>query len=248
MMLRLNSFSTEAMALNARADANQFWPDIHFYDRAAASLGSLLKIDSCVRFCPVDERRYLCTNYWLDQQILAFFNQYPKGLGIECGAGLSTRFHRLSEQHEWPQFSWIDMDTSENIALKSLAMPVIDNYQFIADDCSIDQLMRSAECSEYLPVVIVVDGLTRNIKMKWLRSLVLRLQARNCSSAPIALIGVTKQARWWNEIFLKMLGHSAVASLRAMSNELGGDLHSLKYFGKSMQCKKEVLVGFSVCF
>lgn len=54
---------TGLMALNMRADADRFWPDMHFYDRAENTLKKLLDIDTCVRFCPVDERRYLRANH-----------------------------------------------------------------------------------------------------------------------------------------------------------------------------------------
>lgn len=135
---------------------------MHFCDRAANTLTGLLDIDACLRFCPLDERRYLRANHWLDQQCLAFFNQYPKGLEIEFGAGLSTRFHRLSEQHEWPQFSWLDIDSEERIALKSAAMPVIDNYRLINSDRSTAELVASIQWNKTTPLVIVIDGLSHS--------------------------------------------------------------------------------------
>jgi O-methyltransferase involved in polyketide biosynthesis len=176
--------STEMMALNARADAVQFWPEMYFYDRAAIVLSRLLNIDAGVRFCPLDERRYLRANHWLDQRCLAFFNQHPKGLGVECGAGLSTRFHRLSERHDWPQFSWVDIDSEESIALKSKVMPAIDNYRLIASDQQVEELVNAIYWDRSTPLMIVIDGLSHEVDAEWLKSLMQILLTQRCGNTP----------------------------------------------------------------
>lgn len=76
----------ELMALNARADARRFWPEVHFYDRAASVLTDLLHVDTRVRFTPKEERRYLVANQWLDQRCLVFFEQFPITISTLCAA------------------------------------------------------------------------------------------------------------------------------------------------------------------
>jgi len=240
--------STEMMALNARADAIQFWPEMYFYDRAAIVLARLLNIDAHVRFCPSDERRYLRANHWLDQRCLAFFNEHPKGQGIECGAGLSTRFHRLSEQHEWPQFSWVDIDSEESIALKSKAMPVIDNYRLITSNHNIEELVSVIEWDRSTPLMIVIDGLSHGVDAGWLKSLLQHLLTLRYTQAPIHLCVVLEASPRWYEKILSRIGLPILGRWESVFSNLSGDIHSIKYFGKNTQRQKEMVMGLALKF
>lgn len=240
--------STELMALNARADAGQCWPEMYFYDRAAVVLTRLLNIDARVRFCPLDERRYLRANHWLDQRCLAFFNVHPKGLGIECGAGLSTRFHRLSERHEWPQFSWVDIDSEESIALKSKAMPVIDNYRLITSDHNLEELVSAIQWDSSTPLMIIIDGLAHGVGAEWLKSLLQILLAQRCEKTSIHLCVVIEASPAWYEKILSRIGFPLLGRWQSAFADLGGDIHRIKYFGKNTQCKKEMVMGLALQF
>lgn len=240
--------NTEMMALNARADAIQFWPEMYFYDRAAIVLARLLNVDAHVRFCPLDEHRYLLANHWLDQRCLAFFNAHPKGLGIECGAGLSTRFHRLSEQHEWPQFSWKDIDNEKNIALKSKAMPVIDNYCLIASDRRAEDLVSAIQWDKLTPLMIVIDGLSHGVDAEWLKSLMQILLLQRYEKTPMHLCVVLEASPRWYEKILSHIGFSILGRWQSTFAELGGDVHCIKYFGKNTQRKKEMVMGLALRF
>jgi len=239
---------TELMALNARANAERFWPEMHFCDRAANALTGLLNTDARVRFCPLDERRYLRANYWVDQQCLAFFNQYPKGMGIECGAGLSTRFHRLSEQHEWPQFSWIDIDSEVSLAPKSTAMPKIDNYRLVASDSSIEELVTTIQWNKTTPLMIVIDGLSHSVDVKWLKSLLSALLAARHDKISISLVIVLEKSSRWYEKILRLVGLSIFGKWKSLADDLGGDISYIKYFGKNIQGRSEMVSGFSLNF
>ena len=127
-------------ALSARAYAQQSWPDLGFHDHAAWLLAKLLGVNARLRNEPAWERSCVLRSQWFDRRCHAFFKRHPQGMCIDLGAGLSTRFHRLSAAHDWPRFSWVDVDLPEIIALKKKAMPRIDNYQMISadivkDDC-----------------------------------------------------------------------------------------------------------------
>lgn len=240
--------NTEMMALNARADAGRIWPEIHFYDRAAAALTRLLNIDTRVRFCPPDERRYLRANHWLDQRCLSFFNQFPKGLGIECGAGLSTRFHRLSERHEWPQFSWVDIDTEESIVLKSKAMPVIDNYQLVASNHTSKALVEVIGWDKSTPLMIVIDGFSHAVDIIWLKSLLQVLLAGRVEGTPICLCVVREASLRWYEKVFSLIGLPVIGRWQLTFAGLGGEIGYIKYFGKNTQCRKEMVVGLALNF
>ncbi len=211
-------------------------------------LTRLLKIDARVRFCPLDERRYLRANHWLDQRCLAFFNEHPKSLGVECGAGLSTRFHRLSEQHEWPQFSWVDIDSEESIALKSKAMPVIDNYRLITSDHRVGELVSVIRWDKTTPLMIVIDGLSHGVDVEWLKSLLQILLVQRCEKTPIRLFVVLEASPRWYEKILSRIGLPILGRWQSVFSSLGGDIHSIKYFGKNTQRKKEMVMGLSLQF
>lgn len=240
--------SNEMMALNARADAGRAWPDIHFYDRAARTLTRLLDIDARVRFAPVDERRYLQANHWLDQRCLAFFNQFPKGLGIECGAGLSTRFHRLSERHEWPQFSWVDIDTEERMLLKSSAMPAIDNYQLLVNNHAGDKVVNEIRWDKTTPLMIVADGFSYPLDKAWLDSLVQSLLNARSADTPICAYVVLEATSRWYERLLRAIGLAAFGHWHATLTALGGEVDHINYFGKSTHSKQGVILGVALHF
>jgi len=240
--------STEMMALNARADAGQCWPEMYFYDRAAIVLTRLLNIDAGVRFCPLDERRYLRANHWLDQRCLTFFNQFPKALGIECGAGLSTRFHRLSEQHEWPQFSWVDIDSEESIVLKAQAMPVIDNYRLVMSNHTAEKLVSEINWDKTTPLMMVVDGLSQGVDTEWLKALMQALLTVRREKAPISLFVILEAAPRWYEKLLAVIGLPILGHWQLAFSSLGGDISSIKYFGKNTQHRKDRVMGLALNF
>lgn len=236
---------TELMALNARADARRFWPDIHFCDRAAGILTDLLHVDSKVRFNPADERRYLVANQWLDQQCLAFFEQFPKGVGIECGAGLSTRFHRLCEQHEWPQFYWVDIDSEEKITLKSHAMPVIDNCRLVSSKGLVDGPGMGSLWNGLVPLIVVIDGLSCTMDMRWIEQFLHGLHVLRLGNTPIQLHVVYKVKTRWYEAIRQWLGLPPIASWQSVFTPWEPDISSIHYFDKATKLGNKCVVGLS---
>lgn len=240
--------SSELMALNARADAGRFWPEIHFYDRAATTLTRLLDIDARVRFCPLDERRYLRANHWLDRCCLTFFSQYPTGVGIECGAGLSTRFHRLSEQHEWPQFSWVDIDSEESMVLKSRAMPLIDNYRLISTTDTAENLVDTIHWNKSTPLVLVIDGLSHRVNAEHIKQLLQAILASKYELTPVCLFAAFEASTPWYKKIMGALGLPVLAPYQRLFSGLGGSVSHLKYFGRNIQSRKEMVMGLGLYF
>jgi hypothetical protein len=77
-----------------------------------------------------DEKKRLQASQscWLDRECLNFFQQYPEALVIECGAGYSSRFHRLSSALDWPRFRWLVADEETIIEKIQSVFPIIDNF------------------------------------------------------------------------------------------------------------------------
>ncbi|WP_158304055.1 class I SAM-dependent methyltransferase [Cellvibrio japonicus] len=220
-------------ALNARAVAPLFWPDVGFYDRAASRLAALLNVDGAIRFNPLMERSYLRANRWIDFHCLAFFAHYPKAMAVELGAGLSTRFHRLSEQHEWPQFSWVDVDAPDIVQLKMDAMPLIDNYQLISNTASPQAVVNTCGWQGTTPLLVSIDGISREQDHKACLALLQELLRLRQPGVEIALLlaGQIHERRsgyksWWR--FWKR--QSGMINWPQVIAGLGGEIKQLETF------------------
>lgn len=231
--------SIEFMALNARADASRYWPHIHFYDRAAARLGILLNIDRRLRFNPSYEQRYLRASQWLDQQCLKVFQKHPTTVGVELGAGFSTRFHRLSECHEWPRFSWVDIDNEELIRIKSSAMPRIDNYFLVANHETVADVVVNICKRNEGPLTVVVDGLSHALDAEKLNRFIGGLRSATSRKIPVVLFIVFKSNLPWYKKLLQRVDLPA-NFLDSQLTELDGELINLEFFGKSSRCESVI--------
>lgn len=211
--------NTDYCALNARAVAPLFWPAVGFSDRAASRLVTLLNIDGEQRFNPQLERAYLQASRWLDTQCMDFFAQHPKALAIELGAGLSTRFHRLSEQHEWPQFSWVDIDRSDIIRAKTTAMPQIDNYHLLASEQAANELLAHSGWQGTQPLVVIIDSLLQpDSDANWRDLLDALLTARAATTPVLLLIAHSSKtysrfSRGWQWLAHLLLGSRSAPSV-----------------------------------
>lgn len=107
---------------------------LHFVDRSA--LFVLEKLGVSIKTQPdlSHAQNVLPRCAWIDKQLNNFFNTYPQGEGIEVDGGLSTRFHRLSEQLDWPRFSWCTINSHDVNDCLHFVFPVLDNYRSIGSN------------------------------------------------------------------------------------------------------------------
>lgn len=105
-----------------------------FRDRAAKfvleRLGLLASREMDGPNCQSCRGHILCSK-WIDNQLVNFFQRNPRAQGIEVGGGLSTRFHRISDQLDWPQFSWQCINQPEIDDCVNYVFPQIENYRCI---------------------------------------------------------------------------------------------------------------------
>lgn len=145
-------------ALSARAYEQQSWPELGFHDHAARLLARLLGVNTPIYNDPQWERSCLVRSQWFDARCHQFFKSHPQGMCIDLGAGLSTRFHRLSEADDWPRFSWVDVDLPKITAIKAQAIPKIDNYRLIAADIVRDDWLAIIGWHPYTPLIITLES------------------------------------------------------------------------------------------
>jgi|GEM_PF-3441743 len=94
---------------------------------------------------------------WIDKQILTLLKQHPKAVGFEINAGLSTRFHRLSEQLDWPQFSWVGIDTPEITQHKNTIFPKDDNLFTYLNQTPLTHWHHALHQHKNKPVIILIE-------------------------------------------------------------------------------------------
>lgn len=190
-------------ALSARAYAQQSWPELGFHDRAARLLARLLGINTPVRNDPLWERGCLVRSQWFDARCRRFFTLHPQGMCIDLGAGLSTRFHRLSEADDWPRFSWVDVDLPDITAIKSKAIPKIDNYQLIAANIVQDDWLAASGWHPNTPLIITLESVLSDMSLSEIYA-VFAIIAKHCTAASQieVVFDYPNPARKWYEFFM----------------------------------------------
>ncbi len=95
---------------------------------------------------------------WIDDQLLAFLQRYPDAQVVELNAGLSTRFHRISNACDWPRFSWVAGDTTDVIDIVRHVFPTLDHHaRVVFDGAGVDWLDAMPGKSGK-PLMIIDDG------------------------------------------------------------------------------------------
>lgn len=186
-------------ALSARAYAQQSWPAMGFHDHAAWALAKLLGIIKPLKNDPLWEQHYLKSSQWFDQRCHAFFIKYPQAMCIDLGAGLSTRFHRLSEAADWPQFSWVDVDLPEVIHLKNKAIPKIDNYRLLPANIAQDDWLAASGWHPHTPLIITLESVLIDLDINDIYRL-FTVIAKHCTAAStieIVFDYAAPQKRWY---------------------------------------------------
>ena len=103
-----------------------------FNDRAATSIIERLGIEPTTPVeCAQGAELKLRQAQWLDERVSSFFESFSKGQGIEVNSGLSTRFHRLCDLSDWPQFSWQMINCDNVDECLHNVLPELDNFRSV---------------------------------------------------------------------------------------------------------------------
>ena len=190
--------------LCARAHAQREWPGIGFSDQSAMLLAHLLGINLKQRLPPIDERHLIERCQWFDERCRDFFWRHPHALCIELGAGLSTRFHRLSDTADWPRFQWVDVDLPHITASKAGVLPPIDNYRLVGADIMQDDWLSLSGWKPGQPLLILMEGVAPEIEGELILQLICRLRQRAGSAQELELVFDDRNPNTWR-LWLKAL-------------------------------------------
>lgn len=106
-------------------------------DKSALHVLEKLGISTQYNLSLLQQQKVLARCQWIDQQLLSYFQESPKTECIEVNGGLSTRFHRLSEKSDWPQFSWCAINPHDINDCLQYVFPKTDNYRSLGDNNSL---------------------------------------------------------------------------------------------------------------
>ena len=96
---------------------------------------------------------------WIDSQIQNYLTENPNTIGVELGAGVNTRFHRLSARLEWPTFRWADINTPRDHAFSQSLLPITDNYRQIGCDIWNEDWLYRTSWVKGCPLLVVIENL-----------------------------------------------------------------------------------------
>ncbi|HEY0892592.1 MAG TPA: hypothetical protein VGE32_05995 [Cellvibrio sp.] len=142
----------------------------------------------------------------------------------------------------------MDIDSEESIALKFKAMPVIDNYRLIASDGQLKEVVGAIQWDGSTPLMIIIDGLSHGVDVEWFNSFLQMLLMQRCGGKPIRLFAVLEASPTWYEKILGRVGLPILGRWQSAFSNLGGDIYSIKYFGKNTQRNKEMVTGLALSF
>ncbi len=192
-MVTPNQAEDLLLPLLVRAHAFRAWPQTGFVDQAAEYLVRKLDLDQrdwyMGRSFPAQHRLALERCQWIDNEVLEFLEAYPYAIGIELGAGLSTRFQRLSARTDWPRFAWADVDSADVIDCADLIFPRTDNYRLVACDVVRDDWLQKTGWQSGRPLIVIMETLPDAASLDNMKNILSPLiNAIGNKSAPIHLV------------------------------------------------------------
>lgn len=113
---------------------------------------------------------------WIDERVMEFVSQFPTALCIEINGGLSTRFHRISDHMDWPQFSWLAVNTPDVDAWLRQVFPRTDNFRNIAGAAPLASWHEPLDLGQAPRVLVIVGEQRALMDARDLRILCVNLQ------------------------------------------------------------------------
>lgn len=191
-MVTPNQAENLLLPLVMRGHAVNFWQQTGFVDQAAEYLVRKLDLAKPAwqgNQFPARLHLELERCKWIDGQVLNFLARHPHALGVELGAGLSTRFQRLSAKIEWPRFSWVDLDSQDVIDCADLIFPATDNYRLVACDSWREDWLAKTRWRPGVPLIVLLETLAQPEEVSVLEHMLAPLiEAAARSSEPVHLI------------------------------------------------------------
>lgn len=181
-----------------RACAQSSAPGLGFVDRAAEQLIARVGVagipPQTLRSCQSQLQR----TAWVDGQVLSCLAHYPDSLGLELGAGLNTRFHRLSAKLGWPRFGWMDFNSIEVATIAWQQLPPTDNYQFIGCDPCLDNWFTYVSAHQRRPLIVVIERQSAYVDEIDFKRLFKNLFYFSCENhSPVFVVVATALHKGW---------------------------------------------------
>lgn len=174
---------TLLIPLVARARAREHFGHLGFVDPDAERI--LARLDADVRAFardPFTQRVVIVRARALDAIARRFFMRHPEGLGVSLGAGLCTRFTRISPRGG----AWVDVDLPEVIALKRQLVEETSRYRLVAKSLLDPDWSEAIGWEPGRPILLVSEGVLLYLPPEGVRAFITGAAERFTSGGAIA--------------------------------------------------------------
>jgi O-methyltransferase involved in polyketide biosynthesis len=128
----------------------------------------------------------------IDQWVQNYLNYYPDGIVVEIGAGLSTRFERLTNTSG----HWFELDSLAALQLRRQFFLESDRRQFI--EISITEMdwdwVARVKSASIAPPLFIAEGLLMHLEIKQVQNILSNLANKFYGSM---LLFDAAASRWW---------------------------------------------------
>ncbi|WP_020208342.1 hypothetical protein [Gilvimarinus chinensis] len=226
--------------LYSHAIADTRWPEIGLRDLAANELWQLC-YQQCPQYCPRANVECVQHSAWFDARCQELLRRNSNTRFISIGAGLNTRFHRLSQSSDWPRFSWWDLEQAEYSNCKRGLLPAVDNYQL--QEYQPDHLaaqLRTIICSADTPVAVLMERPALHFNRAQWDALTLSLQALAVDiEINVMFDYVTALSQAWSRAAKSRAGYARVRFTLA-AKPTGGGLAKAQLLERSCLSRGEL--------
>ncbi|KPK89850.1 MAG: hypothetical protein AMJ88_16995 [Anaerolineae bacterium SM23_ 63] len=147
-------------------------PDSLFSDEKSREILEHIDYDFSQLKIPVGTRLTVCIRAKkIDDYVMDFLADNPKGLVLHLGCGLDSRYNRVDNG----DIEWYDLDMQEVIDLRKNFFEETDRYHMIASSVT-DLRWLETIPSQGRAVMVIAEGLMMYLTEEEVRSLILKLK------------------------------------------------------------------------
>jgi O-methyltransferase involved in polyketide biosynthesis len=140
-------------------------PDGILHDPKSVELQTLIEFDTTDINWPYYQLQIAIRTEIIDEITLGFISRNPQGFVVNLGAGLDTRFHRLSSG----KIRWYEIDLPEVIEFRKKFFTEHQYYRFIP--ASVPELKWMDQINTDQPIFFIIEGLANYLEEHEMRTL-----------------------------------------------------------------------------
>ena len=151
--------ATMLVTLAAKTLAATDAPDLHYTATRAPEILRELGVDPRrFNLNPSEVRAVVLRSQWFTRTIRRFFERHPDGLCINLGCGVDPSFEHLAAAARDGDFTWVDIDLPDVIAIRRRFFAETPRRRMIAGDVTNRELFATLPWEAGMPAIVVAEG------------------------------------------------------------------------------------------